>query len=150
MIEESAVVVAIEPNGTLWVEARPQSACGGCAAGGHCGTQALGKVLGRRLVRLRLDDGLGAAVGDRVVIGVPEGALLRGAAMLYLMPLLLMFAFAGVAAGFWDAADGGVALAGGAGMLAGLGWARRQSRRPWSGSGLTPVLLRRVSGEVPA
>lgn len=144
MIEETAVVVAADRDGGLWVEAVPQSACGGCVAGGHCGTGALGQVLGRRPVRLKLEAGADAAVGDRVVIGLPEGALLRGAVMLYLVPLLMMFAGAVAAAAIWGSADAGVALAGGAGMLGGLGWARRQSGTLRRRGEMTPVLLRRA------
>src|SRR5690606_30520138 len=42
--------------------------------------------------RLRvLNPDLLLCTGDQVVLGIPEGALVRGALMIYLMPLVLLF-----------------------------------------------------------
>lgn len=91
MIEAEVLVVAVAGRQAL-VESSRQSACGQCSAAGACGTSLLSRQFGQRAVRLEVDNPIGAMVGDRVVLGLPERLMLRGALRLYLPPLLLLFA----------------------------------------------------------
>jgi sigma-E factor negative regulatory protein RseC len=107
-----------------------ETSCGDCAARGTCGTEALGKVLGRRNVRLQLPRAFEVAVGDRVVIGLAEEDLVRGAGLVYLLPLLAMFG-GGLLAELMTRLTGLdsellVVAAAVAGLLLGLGVARRR------------------------
>ncbi len=86
MIEEHATVMRADAA-TAWVEAVRRSSCGGCSAAAGCGTSLLDRFLGRRPLRFELDNNLDVAAGDAVVVGVPEGAMLRAAAAAYLWPL---------------------------------------------------------------
>ncbi|MCW8919331.1 MAG: SoxR reducing system RseC family protein [Gammaproteobacteria bacterium] len=90
MVEESGLVVATEGE-MAWVETSRRSSCGSCEAKG-CGTGALSQVLGRRRQRLRVKNPIAAATGDAVVLGLPEAALLQGAVVVYLVPLLALLA----------------------------------------------------------
>ena len=146
MIEESAQVIATEGE-FVWVETQRQSTCGGCAANQACGTATLAKVLGRRRTRVRARNHEGAQVGDTVIIGLDETALIRGSLAVYATPLLSLFA--GGLIGAWLSerwALDGEALTLGlgiAGLIGGLLWLKGFSRRIQDDSRYQPVVLRR-------
>ena len=77
MLEETAQVVRVTADG-IWVETRRQSTCSSCAAEKGCGTATLSKVLGNRRTLVRVLADMPLEVGDRVVIGIREQALVRG------------------------------------------------------------------------
>jgi len=94
MIEELAVVVKID-NHQVWVEAGPNSACGGCQQKASCTTNALGSVLKKKSVPVDCDMQL--KTGDQVMVAIDESLLLRASLLLYLVPLMALFAGAGIA-----------------------------------------------------
>ncbi|MDD5113474.1 MAG: SoxR reducing system RseC family protein [Methylobacter sp.] len=94
MIEELAVVVKIE-NHQVWVEAGPNSACGGCQQKASCTTNAIGSVLKKKSVPVDCDMPL--KTGDQVMVAIDENLLLRASLLLYLLPLLALFTGAGIA-----------------------------------------------------
>jgi sigma-E factor negative regulatory protein RseC len=97
MIEETGQVVDVEGE-FAWVESERSSTCGSCAVRQGCGTGAIARVLGRRRVRLRVLNRIGARTGDYVVIGVPGSGLVRGSLAVYAVPLSGLFA--GALAGY--------------------------------------------------
>jgi len=92
MIEANARVIALEQD-HLILEAEVSSACGGCAVSKGCGTSVLAKTVGRKFTRFRVRNSIAANVGEQVVIGLPEEALIRGSLAIYLLPLLAMVLF---------------------------------------------------------
>ena len=92
MITENATVVLIENNQT-WIETQRKSACGQCSANKGCGTSVLSKVLGNKLSKMKAINKIDAKVGDQVVVGLNEGSLLKGAFIIYMLPLLFLFLF---------------------------------------------------------
>ena len=98
MIEETARVVAIE-NDQLLLEAETRAACNACAARQGCGTSVLSKWVGRKFTRFQATNTVNARVGDEVVVGLAEEAMLRGSVFVYLLPLLAMIGFALLADG---------------------------------------------------
>lgn len=109
MIEEQVVVTATTPEGA-WVEGIQQSACGSCSAKAGCGQHTMSQ-LGRK-VTLWLpfdtsDDSENSTaatqltVGQQVVVGLPEGAILRSTLVLYGVPLLALVAGAILGHGAW-------------------------------------------------
>ncbi|MDH5660332.1 MAG: SoxR reducing system RseC family protein [Gammaproteobacteria bacterium] len=92
MITENATVVLIENNQT-WIETQRKSACGQCSANKGCGTSVLSKVLGTKLSKMKAINKIDAQVGDEVVVGLNEGSLLKGAFIIYMLPLLFLFLF---------------------------------------------------------
>lgn len=91
MITETGRVVAVEEN-FLWVETIQRSSCHSCAAKSGCGQSVLGKMFDGRRSHIRLsranEVNTQYHVDDQVEIGLPEDALLKGAAWVYLMPLI--------------------------------------------------------------
>ncbi len=152
MIEEHAQVIALE-NNDVWVETQRRSACGQCAANKGCGTATLAKVLGnkRNQVRTLNPQATSVAVGDEVIIGINEQALVRGSLAVYTVPLLMLFVF-----GFLGQLlstqllmtnqDILPIVLGLSGLLLGFVWVRRFTRRIADDARYQPVLLRRVIG----
>jgi len=93
MIEELAVVVKIE-NHQVWVQSGQNSACGGCRQKASCTTNALGSVLKKKSVPV--DSGIQLKTGDEVIVAIDENLLLRASLLLYLAPLIALFAGAGI------------------------------------------------------
>jgi sigma-E factor negative regulatory protein RseC len=146
MIEEQARVLAVDGD-VAWVETQRQSTCGSCAANKGCGTSVLAQVLGRRRTRVRVINPIGARVGDQVVLGIEEGALVRGSAALYGLPLLSLIAGALVADWVGPAgvnADLRAILGGTLGLAAGLWFMRRFADAARYDRRYQPVVLRRL------
>jgi sigma-E factor negative regulatory protein RseC len=93
MIEERARVIAVEDN-QLLLEAETRAACNACAAKQGCGTSVLSKWIGRKFTRFQAANTVNARVGDEVVVGLAEEAMLKGSVLVYLLPLLAMIGFA--------------------------------------------------------
>lgn len=113
MSQCEAVVVAVADD-EVWVEV-PERAptCGSCKTEGACQTGLLGLSAGPR--RYRLENRVGARVGDQVQLTVADGTVWRASLMSYVLPLLL--AIGGAAIGQFATGDFGALL----GTLAGLG-----------------------------
>lgn len=90
MIEQKATVISRDGR-LVWVEAERQSTCGQCQARKGCGTGLLAKHVGQRFSRLAVHTELDLKVGQQVMVFIPEQALLTGALMMYLLPLLGLF-----------------------------------------------------------
>lgn len=153
MIEQDAIVVELEGD-AAWVETARQSVCGACAMNKGCGAGVLAKAFGFRSPALRVLNTAHAAVGEQVVLGIDERALVRGSLAAYLAPLLsmLLFALGGEAVSNAWAPAGGEAvtvLAGVAGLAAGFLWLRRHSRRIRVDTRYQPVILRRAASAMP-
>ncbi len=155
MIEEHAQVIALE-NSDVWVETQRRSACGQCAANKGCGTATLARVLGnkRSQVRTLNPQATSVVVGDEVIIGINEQALVRGSLAVYTVPLLMLFVF-----GFLGQLlstqllmthqDILPIVLGLSGLLLGFVWVRRFTQRIADDVRYQPVLLRRVIGITP-
>lgn len=93
MIEEAARVIQCEDT-FAWVETNRKSACDSCSMNKGCGTGAISKVFGEKRSRLKVINKIHADVGDSVLIGINESALLIGSFLVYLLPILSLLAFA--------------------------------------------------------
>lgn len=130
MTESEARVTALEGDFAVVEVAALPSACGKCGERGGCGKSAASP---RRYV---VPNAIGACPGDHVMVAVPDGAVLKAAALSYLMPLLLVIG--GAAAATAWVGEGLPAVAGAAmGLLAGLAVLRMtntrltRGREPW-------------------
>ncbi len=147
MIEETAVVVAQEP-GIAWVETRRRNACGACSQSAGCGSALLSRLFAPGADRLALEDGLGVAIGERVVIGIPDGLLVRASLIAYLLPLLTLVMGA-VLAEWWQLAEIEVALTGIAGLGAGIWLTGHLTGGAKGRQRYRPILLRREPATLP-
>lgn len=142
MIEERAVVVAVG-DGHAWLEIQRRSACGSCNASEGCGTAALAKVWDGRRSRVRVICRWPLRVGDEVLVGLADGALLRGALLAYLLPLALLLAGALLGeAVFAGAGEEPVVFLGAVGFALGLMGVRILSRHWQQDARYQPVVLR--------
>jgi sigma-E factor negative regulatory protein RseC len=91
VIEESAVVISCTGE-FADIETERKSSCGGCSANGVCGVGVLAKVFGRRRSIVRVVNSINAKEGDRVIVGLQDGALVRGSFVFYIVPILTMIA----------------------------------------------------------
>lgn len=140
MIEETAQVVAIEGE-FAWVETRRKTACGGCAASSGCGVSLMQKALGGRRTRMKTLNRASARVGEQVVVGIDERALVRGSLAVYAVPLLFMLAAAGLSEMFFRTEAVTILMAV-AGLLAGFFWLRSHTRRIATDGRYQAVILR--------
>lgn len=90
MITENAVIVDTSDD-VAWVETQRNSTCSGCEVKKGCGTSTLQKVLGQKRTRLKVLNPNGFLAGEKVILGLQEGALIKGSLLLYSSPLLFMF-----------------------------------------------------------
>jgi len=139
VIEETGRVVAIEP-GAVWVETVRVSACQQCSANKGCGHAMVDRQQAGSRARVRALNQLSLELDQQVVLGLPEGALLRGALMVYLVPLVLLFI--GALLGDWGWPDVGAVPAGLAGLCVGFGLNRWYSRQHQADPAWHPQVLR--------
>ncbi|NWG39194.1 MAG: SoxR reducing system RseC family protein [Hydrogenophilaceae bacterium] len=136
MLEQNAVVLKVE-GGRAWVEARESGTCGSCGSGG-CSTRRLADLFGQHERTFPVENVLHARSGDKVIIGIPEGALWRSAFRLYGLPLMLMLM--GALFGQYVAGD----MAAAAMAMGGL-MASSLLQRVWRDTfGWKPVMLQSV------
>lgn len=133
-LETRATVVRVEGPASF-VETVQTGSCGQCSGKG-CGSAKLSQAFCSEPRQFRVDNPIGAKVGDHVVVSVADGAVLRGIGLVYLLPLALLVAGAalGNAVAATDVQRDGYAAAGGAfGLVAGFLLSRwldsMQSRR---------------------
>jgi sigma-E factor negative regulatory protein RseC len=141
MIETPATVVGLGP-GVAWVETVRQSACGHCESARSCGTSVLAKLFGAPRSRLQIPDAHGLRVGEQVVIGIPDGTLVRASVVAYLLPLAALVAAAALATAL-GASDGVVASIGLAGLGVGLWLSGLLTGGQHARERYRPVLVRR-------
>ncbi len=104
MIEETAFVVAVEGDYAL-LQTQRRSACQSCSVKQGCGTSVLSRVVGQRSTQLSVLNTLSAQVGDEVIIGLEENALVHGSLLVYSLPLLMLLLFA-VLGEYWAKSQG--------------------------------------------
>jgi sigma-E factor negative regulatory protein RseC len=148
MIEQAGIVVSVQGD-TAEVEAERRGDCGGCAADGSCGTSLLARYFEGKRSLLQVHNAIGAAPGDRVVVGVPEGTLLEASFLAYLVPLLSLIGTAMIGAQVADYvapaySEGLSALAGLGGLAAALAWLAGVGRAKSLDEHYRPRILRRT------
>lgn len=146
MIEEQAQVIEIKGN-RLVLRAQTQSACGSCSASNGCGTSLLSKVIGRKFTRFQAENNVNATVGDTVVVGIAEEALLKGSLVMYIIPIFGMLLFALVADYFVSSSQQGdlmIAASAVMGLVSGSLLSKWYFQRQSSVQLFSPVILRKI------
>lgn len=141
MIEEQGRVLSVE-EGAVWVETVRRSTCGSCQARAGCGQALLQRLgSGARQGFIRVMSDREYHVGDEVVIGIPEDAVVRGSFWVYVVPLAALFA-CGSLAGASGASEPGTIAAAFAGLFGGFGIVRWHARRSAADPSLQPRILK--------
>jgi sigma-E factor negative regulatory protein RseC len=133
MVETPARVVRLQGD-IAWVRVEAPASCGACGGKG-CGASLYARMLHPREPEYAVGNPICAQPGERVVIGIEDGALLKAALSAYVLPLVLLLIGAVVGASIGEAA---AVLGGLLGLALGLMRIRRQG-----GTG-SPVILRRA------
>jgi sigma-E factor negative regulatory protein RseC len=138
MLETRAIVVQIDGQHAL-VQANQGNGCGQCNGKG-CGTGKLSQLFCSKPRQFQVDNPINAAVGDQVIVSVMDGAVLRGIALVYMLPLALLVAGAmlGSLAAQAEQRDGYAAAGALIGLIGGFALSRwiasrqtRQQNRPY-------------------
>ena len=144
MVEGTAHVVAVEGN-MAWLVPESGSSCGGCASASACGSKGIGTTASRMEARrFQLVNDVGLRVGERVVVGIRENALLRASITAYVIPLTTLL-LAGALAQWAVGSDIVTMAAMLAGLALGLGLARLGAGRLLVRGDLAPRFIRRAS-----
>ncbi len=103
VIKELATVIAIDAK-QVTVTSKIKSTCSSCAQVDSCGSGQVAKAIPQAKLTLTLDYDASLmkkslALGDCVVLAIPENYVLSSAAQVYLLPLLGLIAFS--AMGQW-------------------------------------------------
>ena len=133
MLEQTAEVVRTASDG-VWVQAVEPSGCGTCGGQG-CSSRRIAELFQRKPRNFLVDCDLALAPGDRVVVGIADGSVLKSALRAYGLPLALMLAGALLAQAALPgdgSALAGMLIGGAAGVLIARG-----------GRAARPVVLRR-------
>jgi sigma-E factor negative regulatory protein RseC len=133
MLEQTAEVIETSASG-IWVRAVEPSGCGTCAGQG-CSSRRIAELFQRTPRQFLVDCDLSLSPGDRVVVGIAGGSVLKSAMRAYGLPLACLLAGALLAQAV-QPGDGPAV----AGMLLGgvVGWLAAHSGRV-----ARPVVLRR-------
>jgi len=149
-VEGIARVVAVQGE-IAWLEPEQTTSCGGCSASASCGTSSssskpgIGSIANRIAARrFPMDNrGQGLAVGERVVVGVNDRALIKASLIAYAIPLLAAFGAAIFAqASYGDDATTLIAMV--TGLFGGLILARIGATWLAGRGELAPRFLRRA------
>lgn len=89
MSHQNARVVACGP-GYVEVEVIETTGCSACSLNQGCGVGSLSRLFGQRQQAIRLPSDKSFAVGQSLILQFHENALIWGAALQYLLPIVLM------------------------------------------------------------
>lgn len=133
MLEQTAEVTRTASDG-VWVHAVEPSGCGVCEGQG-CSSRRIAELFQRKPRQFQVDCDLSLSPGDRVIVGIADGSVLKSALRVYGWPLGLMLT--GALAAQAVAPGDGAALFG---LILGAvaGWVVARSGRTER-----PVVLRR-------
>lgn len=123
MLETRAIVVQSD-RFTAEVVGSGGSGCSACDGKG-CGSKKLTQLFCSKPRQFKVDNCIHAEVGDEVVVCVPDGSVLRGVGLVYLLPLVFLFSGATLA----GKSDADAALGAFSGLAIGFALARWLSLR---------------------
>jgi len=133
MLEQTAEVIKTASDG-IWVQAVEPAGCGTCGGQG-CASRRIAELFQHKPRHFLVDCDLSLSPGDRIVVGIARGSVLRSALRVYGFPLGLMLTGALLAQAV-QPGDGPALV----GMLLGgvVGWLAARG-----GRAARPVVLRR-------
>ena len=151
MIEERAVILSLysetsaaesstaESTATLEIERK--IACGLCGQTRGCGNSIWGKLFAHQSTAFKAQNRINAKVGDSVIVGINESALLKSALLLYILPLASMLIGAILATQLRD--TNGYAMLGALlGLVLGFAWVKGHAMSNSYFKLQQPVILR--------
>ena len=144
MIEERAVILSLDDvssNLIATLEIERKTACGLCGQTRGCGNSIWGKLFAHQSTAFKAQNRINAKVGDSVIVGINEQALLKSAMLLYIVPLVTLFIGAILMQQIFD--TNGYAMLGALiGLLVGMVWVKGHTMSSAYFKLQQPVILR--------
>ena len=143
IVEGIAQVVAVDGN-VAWLVPEQTTSCGSCASASACGAKGIGTTASRlELRRFQLVNDSNLVVGERVVVGIRENALIKASITAYVIPLSTLLIAGALAQ--WAAGNDFITMAAMfSGLALGLWFARIGAGRLLVRGELAPRFLRRA------
>ena len=156
MIEERAIIVSLDSetsaaestatDSTATLEIERKVACGLCGQTRGCGNSIWGKLFAHQSTAFKAQNRINAKVGDSVIVGINEKALLKSALLLYILPLATMLVGAILATQLND--TNGYAMLGAlVGLVLGFVWVKGHTMSSSYFKLQQPVILRLAGQE---
>lgn len=143
MAQTTGIVIRTTTPGKVDVVASKQGGCGSCSSAKSCHTSRAANKMTTAAI-----NPVGAEPGDIVAINVGTGSLLRGMAVIYLLPVLGLLAGAIIGANIKASVSmtetGSTLLFGGIGLVLGFGLVVILSKLLAANDAYTPVISRIV------
>ena len=151
MIEQRAVILSLQSESsqtqtTATLEIERKTACGLCGQTRGCGNSIWGKLFGHQTTAFKAQNRINAKVGDSVIVGINEKALLKSALLLYILPLVTLFVGAILASQLWQT-DASTMLGAIVGLVLGLLWVKGHTMSNSYFRLQQPVILRLASSQ---
>ncbi len=153
MIEERAVILSLEnksddakSHSVATLEIERKTACGLCGQTRGCGNSIWGKLFAHQSSAFKAQNRINAKVGDSVIVGINEKALVKSALLLYILPLATMLIGAILASHFRQT-DASAMLGAVIGLALGLLWVKGHTMSSSYFRLQQPVILRLASNE---
>jgi sigma-E factor negative regulatory protein RseC len=89
MLKETGLVTKIEGD-IVWVNTHSKLACSSCQVESTCGNGILEKYLAGKIFISKINNELGAHLGDEVVIAIPKSSVSKASLLVYGLPLLML------------------------------------------------------------
>lgn len=144
IVEVGRIVRAVRDR--AWVEAGSRENCARCAEGRGCGGGLLGRWLGNRLHLVEARNPRHYPEGSWVELALPDRAVLVGALMVYVPPLMGMLLGAVITAVVLGLPELAVVLGAVFGLFAGGLFSRLLGRRAGPAGWATPNVVRLLDG----
>ncbi len=145
MIEESAIVIGLEQDVAM-LEIIRRTPCTLCGQTRGCGISLWGRLFGHRNNTFKARNQINAKVGDSVIVGIEEQALLASSLLVYGIPLVAMLAGALLATGIFaddiSHSDRYAVIGSILGLVLGILWLKGHSAGRSMNAHYQPVILR--------
>jgi sigma-E factor negative regulatory protein RseC len=155
MIEERAVILSLDnqssdskSDSVATLEIERKTACGLCGQTRGCGNSIWGKLFAHQSTAFKAQNRINAKVGESVIVGINEKALLKSALLLYILPLATLFIGAILATQLSDS-NGAAMLGAAAGLVIGLLWVKGHTMSNSYFRLQQPEILRLATQEAP-
>ncbi len=146
MIEERAVILSLDNASNATLEIERKTACGICGQTRGCGNSIWGKLFAHQSSAFKAQNRINAKVGDSVIVGINEKALLKSAMLLYILPLATMLIGA-ILAKQLNASELSAMLGAAAGLALGLLWVKGHTMSSGYFKLQQPVILRMAADD---
>ena len=127
MIEEHAIILSTENHSEnqsiATIEVVRKTACGLCGKTRGCGNAVWGKIFAHKTTSFKAQNTIDAKVGQSVIVGIDESALMKSALLIYMVPLATMLIGA-ILVSLVSSSDVAAMLGAVAGVIIGYFWVK--------------------------